>query len=341
MSTTGKSTIAVPQPESGATPFGSHYAAVWDRCFRAGFLSFLAPHPKGGRGLRPKYPSRAMKLGGLIHVGLEHYYMSGPRDPGARDIDVAIDHLEVAAGARAREWTNPEEREQDIAKGRALLYDYHQHWQGDPDVMVVEDKDGPLIERNMVVEVPGSPVPFTCRPDAVVEWNGWVYVMEHKSSSVYGMNRIRTAMLNNIQGSGECYVLNRLYPDLPTQGVLLNVLVKDRSSKSKYQPFERDTATRTEGQLRMFENHHRARMAHIDNLTKRWEVVKDDCGDPWAAGAEVFVATGASTGACEETYGRPCEFLDLCKGVGMEQMQSLGYVAYKEDNPEGEDADSE
>ena len=320
----------------GATPYGSHYAGTWDRCLRKGFLSFLAPHPKGGRGLRLPIPPRALKLGGIVHVGLEHYYRSGPRDPSARDVDYAVAKMEAAAATRAMEWGNPEEREQDIAKARALLFDYHQHWQGDPEVLVVEDKDGPLIERAMEVEVPGCPVPFTCRPDAVVEWRkSWTYVMEHKTSSAWGMNRIRTGMLNNIQGTGECYTLSRLFPHLATQGVLLNVLVKDRSSKSKYQPFERDTAARTEAQLAMFEAHHRARQAHIHDLTTQWQQLTERLGDPWAAGAQVFVASGASIGACEDTYGRPCEFLDLCKGVGMERILAEGLVAYQEANPLG------
>lgn len=328
--------------DEGATPFGSHYAATWDRCERLGFFSFLAPHPKGGRGLKLPVPPRALKLGGLVHVALEHYYASGPRDPGKRDVDYAVAKLEAAAAARSKEWMTPEEREEDLAKGRALLYDYHQFYEGDPEVLVVEDEDGPLIERNMVVEVPGCSVPFTCRPDAVVEWRDWIYVMEHKSSSVWGMNRIRTSMLNSIQGSGECYTLHRMFPDMPVQGVLLNVLVKDRSSKSKYQPFERDTAARTHAQLQMFEAHHVRRMEHIHRLTKAWETLKDDTGDPWWAAAQVFVAGGSSTGACEDTYGRPCQFLDLCKGVGQEEVLSTGFVAYQEaQKRDGEDAFAE
>jgi hypothetical protein len=337
----GGETEAKPQFESGATPFGSHYAGTWDGCERAGFFSFLAPHPKGGRGLKVPLPPRPLKLGGLIHIGLEHYYASGPRDPKARDVDLAVGKMDEAAASRVREWATPEEREEDKAKARGLLYDYHQYWEGDPDVLVVEDAEGPLIERNMIVEVPGCDTPFTCRPDAVVEWKGWVYVMEHKSSSVWGMNRIRTNILNSIQGSGECYTLDRLFPDLPVQGVLLNVLVKDRSSKSKYQPFERDTAARTPAQLEMFGHHHARRMEHIDSMTGRWRTLTDDCGDPWYAASQVFVSTGASTGRCEDTYGRPCQFLDLCKGVGMEQVLAEGFVAYQEAQArDGEDADS-
>ena len=318
---------------TGATAYGSHYLSTWDRCERLGFLSFLAPHPKGGQGLRLQYPPRPLKLGGILHEGWAVYYRSGPRDPEARDIDYAVATLEAAAAARSGEWQTPEMAAEDVAKGRAILYDYHAFWKGDPEVMVVEDAEGPLIEREWVVGVPGCPMPFTCRPDAVVEWGGWVWTMEHKSTTAWGMNNIRTAILNSIQGSGECYTLSKRLPHLPIQGVLLNVALKDRSSKSKYQPFERDTASRTPAQLQMFEHHVRQRHARILHNTATWQVRAEELGDPWAAGAEVFVGTGTSTGACENTYGRPCPMLDLCKGVGMEQLLAQGFVAHHEANP--------
>jgi hypothetical protein len=275
-----------------------------------------------------------VKLGGILHSGWEAYYRSGPRDPSARNIDLAVAALEAAAATRAKEWITDAEREEDVAKGRAILYDYHQFWKGDPDVLVVEDADGPIIERELIVEVEGCPRPFTCRPDAVVEWHDWVYVMEHKSTTAWGVNRLRSSILNSIQGTGECYALRQAFPHLPVQGVLLNVALKDRSSKSKYQPFERDTAARTQAQLEMFEHHVRERHQRILARTAAWERRTHELGDPWRAGAELFVATGSSTGKCEDTYGRPCEFLDLCKGVGMEQVLAEGFVAHHEANPD-------
>jgi hypothetical protein len=132
-----------------------------------------------------------------------------------------------------------------------------------------------------------------------------------------------------------------MYPDLPIQGVMLNVILRDRSSRSKYQPFERDTASRTEGQLQMFEQHHRLRMEQIERLKGRYRTLTDDYGDPWQAAQETFIATGTSTGACEDTYGRPCDFLDVCKGVGMESTLTEGFVAYKEAaRSDGEDGDA-
>ena len=152
-------------------------------------------------------------------------------------------------------------------------------------------------------------------------------MFEHKTTSAYGMNLLRTSMRNNIQGTGECYVLSKVLPHLPVQGVLLNILLKDRSSKSKFSPFERDTCARTPAQLHMFEAGIRARHQHWATQKADWERLTAEMGDPWLAAQHVYVANGASTGACENQYGRPCEFLDLCVGVGMEPTLAQGYVA--------------
>src|SRR3990172_9521034 len=124
-------TPRAPNLTTGATAYGSHYLSTYDRCERLGFLSFLAPHPKGGQGLRLQYPPRPLKLGGILHEGWAAYYRSGPRDPEARDIDYAVATLEAAAAARSGEWQTPEMAAEDVAKGRAILYDYHPFLKGD------------------------------------------------------------------------------------------------------------------------------------------------------------------------------------------------------------------
>lgn len=320
---------------TGATAFGSHYIGTRDRCQRMGFLSFLAPHPKGGNGLRTKLPPGPVKLGGIVHEGIAAYYLSGPEDHTKRDVDYAVAKLEAAAAARANDWATSEEREVDLTKGRALLYDYHHHWRGDPDVLILSDKDGPLVEREWAIEIPGCPNPFTCRPDAIAKWRDWVYVLEHKTTTAYGVSLLRTSMRNNIQGTGECYVISKVLPHLPIQGVLLNILLKDRSSKSKYSPFERDTCARTPAQLAMFEAGVRARHQHWARQEAEWTQLTKELGDPWLAAQQVYAATGASTGACENQFGRPCEFLEMCVGVGMEPILSQGYVARREELPSG------
>ena len=129
-----------------------------------GFLSFMAPHPHGGNGLRPPLPPGPVRLGGIVHEGIAAYYLSGPEDHTKRDVDYAVSKLEAAAAARAKDWHTTEEMSLDVAKGRGLLYDYHQFWKGDPDVTILSDKDGPLVEREWAVEIPGCPSPSPVGP---------------------------------------------------------------------------------------------------------------------------------------------------------------------------------
>lgn len=315
-------------PSQGATAYGSHYFGLLDRCERKWWLSTHAPHPHGGVGLGQEFVSRNLLLGRLVHEATAVYYKSSPTDPTKRSVDQAIATLEAVAASSSGDWRSPEEREEDIAKGKSLLYDYHHFWKGDPEVEVLLDDQGqPIVERELVVPLTYDGLVFTCRPDLVCLWQGrWVYVMEHKTSSVYSVNGLRADMRVSIQGSGECLAIAHHFPKLACQGVLLNIMLKDRSAKSKFAPFERDTATRTQAQLDSFRNQLVARHRRIQHLMAEYED-KAKAGDPWAAGRDTFIPQGMSTGACSNTYGRPCEFLDLCVGVGHEQLNAMGYRA--------------
>lgn len=327
---------------SGATSFGSHFHSQWDGCQKKHFFSKLAPHPTipGGKGLRPSWTAEPLLLGSMFHVGIANYYASGATD-GNYSVETGVAAAEKEAEGRRREWRSPEAFTEALAKSRALLWGYDDNYGPGatvpdyPNLRIYCDAEGPVIEREFKVEVVKGMPPFTCRVDAIVEHQGWLWVFEHKTSAASSVRSLQSNMRTAIQGTGECWVLSKVFPDLPIQGVLLNIIVKDRGVRSKEPSYFRDPISRTAGQLEQFEYDLRNRWTAMERARETYERWLEELGDPWAAGRRTYLASGASHGQCT-AYGRSCDFIDLCAGAGQEHLFSQGFDASS--LPEGPEA---
>lgn len=317
-------------PKGGGTAYGSHFYKLWHSCQRKWWLSMRAPHPDGGEGLRTEHTAGPLLLGSGVHEGLEAYYRSGYSD-GQYNVDAAVRHLETKMGERRGEWRSDTDYQAELAQGRKLLYDYDAWWgpngvQRDyPSMKIVVDEEGPIIEREYRIEVGSGLPPFTCRVDAVVEWQGYRWVLEHKTTAASAVHRIQNSMRTNIQGTGECYVLQQAIGG-SIQGILLNVLVKNRSSRSKEPPFLRVPIARTRPQLEMFAAQLERTALTMDYLNDTYDELVEAGLDPWSAAQQVFVASGSANEQCM-AYNRPCEFIELCAGVGHEDVLTAGFRA--------------
>lgn len=335
-------------PPSGATSFGSHFHSQFDSCQRKWFFSKRAPHPTipGAVGLRPSWTSEPLLIGDMFHIGMANYYASGATD-GNYDVAAAVTAAESAGTNRKGEWRSSESFGEAIAKVRSMLWGYDDFYGAGastpdyPNLSIYCDAEGPVIERELKVEVAKGMPAFTCRVDALVKWNGWLWVFEHKTTSASSARSLQSSMRTSIQGTGECWVLSKLFPELPIQGVLLNVVVKDRGARSKEPSYFRDPIARTTGQLEQFEYDLRNRWAAMERARESYERWLDELGDPWAAARRSYIASGGSNGHCT-SYGRSCEFIDLCASSGQEHLFAQGFdAASTPSNPEAKELASE
>lgn len=320
-------------PPTGATAFGSHFHSEWDKCQKKFWFSRLAPHPtiEGGKGLSVGWAEAPLELGKAVHTGLEHYLLSGATD-GAYDITKAAREAELAFARDRQKWRSSEAYDETLIQLRKLLWGYDDFYgptgtnKDFPEYRIHCDAEGPVVEREFTIDLGPGFHPFTCRVDALVWHRNWLWVYEHKTTAASRASALQSEMRTNIQGSGECFVLKKLFPDLPIQGIMLNVLVKDRGAKSKLPAFFRDPIARTEGQLAVFEHSLKLRLTAMQRAEEVYIRALEDCGDPWEAGSRAYIQSGTANGQCM-AYNRACPYLELCAGAGSEQMFAAGFDA--------------
>lgn len=323
----------------GATVYGSHYWSQWDSCQRQWWLAKRAPHPSGeGEGLTPFGTDRNLLFGRYFHEVMEAYYLSGWED-GRYNLEIALKVGEIKAREYSSEWQDDSAFEEDVAKARRMLTDYHDATGPGatnpdfPGFRIATDKAGkPLVEREFNIHLGGNTY-YTARMDAVVEWAGALYGMEHKTtSSMYYGKDLRASLHLALQVAGQCLVLNS--PEAfevlgrPCAGVVLNVLPKRRVKKPRSgepdPPYFRDTVTYTRAQLAKVRTDLERRQRQQDDANDEYDALVSDGMNPWEAGALVFPATGPQTGSCFK-YNRFCEWYGVCRAVGLEGDVAAGY----------------
>ena len=182
----------------GATLFGSHFLGDWDTCQKYWWFRHRAPHPTGGTGIVPFYKAKPLMIGGAIHDGLAYYLGSGA-DDGNYNLDEAMRGIAEHLVKNERNFKDKSERNDVAVECEQLMENYHE-WYGPggkrqdfPEMRVLVDREGPVIEREFPLPL-GDNFYFTCRVDAIVRYQQWLYVLEHKTSSPYGFSRLMTTM---------------------------------------------------------------------------------------------------------------------------------------------------
>ena len=310
-----------PTPQ-GASAYGTHYLKSWDSCRRKWWLSKRAPHPDG-EGLRPRFTGTPLLIGSGFHDGIEAYYRSGTKGKSDYSKAAALAAAEDTMKARRGEWPDRTSYSEGLGEVLGLLSRYHEWWgpsgpQDDSSILqVVWDDDGPVVEREYSIPIaPGLPN-FTCRVDALVRYRDWLYVLEHKTTTGRGVTALRNRMDLDSQATAECLVLQHHFPDEPIHGVLLNMVLKGHSTRSKFAPFLRDQFARTAYQMEQLKRDIANKFTEIQRVNSNYDwLVNSDGLSPWDAAAQVFHLTGTSNGHCF-AYNRQCEYAELCKSVGL------------------------
>lgn len=329
-----------PSEVTGASEFGSHFITTFRDCPMKWYNSYRRPHPtiEGGVGLDFTFTPVPLMVGWLTHQGLESYYRSGWQD-GAYDLELAFEAVESGVANRAAEFQSPEMREDCIAQTRALLTTYHD-WYGPggaspdwPNLKVLHDNEGsPLIEREFRIDMGYGGYVYTARLDTVVEFSGYVYALEHKTTAASAVGRLFQRMSMDTQATGQAFLLDQLFETTkPKQGILINALVK-RVARGK-PPCLRHPVNYTQAHFKKFRLDVISTLQKIDEACEKYEDLLNGGMDHNEAASQVFVQ---HTGQCVG-FG-PCTFLPICQNIGSEDSMATNLRAKKINRPNEETA---
>lgn len=307
-----------PQPQSSASRFGSHYLNLWRACPMKWYRQYLQPHPSGGMGLEATTTAEPLLLGSAFHEGLASWYATGWRD-GQYDVARACADLHSKMHTRYKEFEDEESFVAIITQAQELIRRYADHfgpggmvpeW---PELRILSDTEGqPIIEREYEYPLGYDDFTFTARVDALCEFNGYPYVLEHKTSSAAGVSRLLTGMGTNLQCSGQIWLLSKCLGTTPT-GTLVNVVVKNPGRAAGSRRFDRTIVTRSQAELAKFETDAIRTLRAIREATDEYQTLVQAGMDPDTASRQVFLM---NTQECVRYSA--CPYFGICKALGSE-----------------------
>lgn len=306
---------------------------TWWRCPKLWYFTYL--HPYGETtGIETKYTGSPLMIGSGVHIGLTAYYSAGPEGPDW-SMDAGLDAARRMFAARRDEFESDERWAADLAETERILRgyatEYAREW---PDLKPL------AIERTYSLTLRSGHI-LSVRPDMMAENFGMLVAVEHK---VPGANKVVSTIGSaslGAQGLVQAAVLRA--HDMPTNGQLLNILVRGDYRKLKAgtmyttptKPYQRhvidfapvsvdyilDLASRTCNDI----------MAAV----YRWGLLRDDGMAPLEAARVAFPMAGLFNGMCHQGF-RPCDMALLCGAPGREQSTlAINYRVrtYKSDVP--------
>jgi hypothetical protein len=305
--------------EKGGSLIGNSYLSLIATCPLKWFNAYARPC-EGQRGIRARFRSEHLIKGGIFHEAIAELYLSGCRDgedTGEWDIERAKAKLDEECLKATDEYPNEAKLEEDRLMMTAMLTNYYaKYGPGGPAqdypvvVKVLHDEEGePLIEREFRVDLGYQDYVFTMRADLLIEHHGQPVIMEHKTSAAgfWPQQRLNT-IHTDAQMTGQCFVMDCLFPGQVLDGVLCNVVIK----KGKTEIAMRALTNRDAADFEVFRLSSLDILQQIDHrmngfnedLEKGWEM--EDAVRRW------FPDHGQRTGACT-AYVSGCEFQHLCR----------------------------
>jgi hypothetical protein len=181
---------------------------------------------------------------------------------------------------------------------------------------ILGSEDGPLVEQDFRFELkPGYW--YTGRLDAIALVRGEVVVLEHKTTSAYGI-RPRTASLpHDSQFTGEIWLAQQALPDVKVDSCCVNIVLKDRSPNSKYSVAVRETTRRNPQQIDDWKQGACSIIDQINDAVGAFEESLKAGTPKFRAEAQWFPKHGERNGNCT-AYNSVCIFSDLCAIPHME-----------------------
>ncbi|KKK50974.1 hypothetical protein LCGC14_3119650, partial [marine sediment metagenome] len=252
-----------------------------------------------------------------LHEGLEEWYQSRCRDgedTGEANIERALEAANTYWGQRAGELEDPDLLKPAMDETSLILRRYHD-WYGPggktpeyPQLKVLFDDAGePMIERYFEVKLPGMD-PYTVRTDLIAQYNQFIVGVDHKSSKASWVKQLLLMAQMDAQFTGELAGL-REETNLPLNGILINVLVKDRKTGP---PFERELVNRTDAEIEVFKHHVAHDFDLVDRFRAEYERLLTTGVDNDTAFNLAYPQWGKVTGHCTAYYRR-CEYWGLCQ----------------------------
>jgi hypothetical protein len=330
------------QTEFGASPVGNSYLALFANCPKAWYNNYLRPIPTTGRegeplvtqGISPMSTALPLVEGDIFHTGLEAWYLSGCRDgadTGEYDTDQGLTAAESKWSSRKRHYETDVDEGESWANMQTLLLNYFERYgpNGDspdfPTVMVAHDGEGkPLVEREFKSDLPYGNYYYTMRADLVVLHRGYLKMGEHKTSVASFLGQRLKSTHYDSQMTGQCWVMRENFPDTPLNGVWVNVIVKFRSAKSKFDIAERETTTRSQFQLDNFPLGAADILQQIDDRVGDFHRNLGDGVDKEMAAQLSFPDHGTRSGRCF-AFNRYCDYFNLCQNPGREETILSNY----------------
>lgn len=251
--------------------FDSSALKCFARCPRKFYWRYI-------RQLVPKhYKPAPLNFGSAIHEAMRIWYAE-------QDIDGAIEIFHKIWEDRFGDDKRTHE------KGEKILKKYAETYPKEPFEIIGEP------EMGFTVDLEGNE--YVGRFDLVIEWNGEMYVLDHKTSSRMGYNYFHRYR-PDFQMTGYTWAAEQVF-DRPCAGVMINVLY---FTKTKID-FFRDTSPRMPHEKQEFVTYATNRMANIKarnpDRMKDWEQKWVACTD-WGT----------------------CQFRELCISAEPERLVPL------------------
>lgn len=175
-------------------------------------------------------PKTALEFGKAIHEALAVRYA----DPEPNYVDSAMESRQIERLAKSFEGIEiPEGEFRTYDRAVQMLQEYNKRYPMEP-FKVLKTKDGkPAVELSFAVPLgmaDNIPIVWTGRIDLIVEWDGQVWIGDHKTTSMLGANYF-SEFYNSAQMSGYIWAASKLL-GIPVRGVFINALANRRPTKT-------------------------------------------------------------------------------------------------------------
>ena len=338
---------------AGGTRIGSTYLATAASCWQEWFDLYLRPYEgaRDGRdngnsnsgscnnsderlpgtqafiGIKPIYTPHFLLTGNTLHEGLEALYLSGCRDgedTGEWDLEAALAAADKHHIEHLSRYEQHSRAEEALAVVHWVLENYMETvgpGGSDPDypkMKVLHDTEGqPLVEREFTVQTGYSDYYFTTKPDLLVELDGKLFSLDHKSNAAridWVMDRLNSITMDP-QFVGEFAALTELFPDVKISGAMINLLCKKKPSNKEIQAIMRRSTSFNEFDLLCYKDEVRDLLEQIDERVDKFNGLLDSGWPLEGAASKCFPRHGTRTGRCNAFAG--CVFKDLCEHKDM------------------------
>ena len=247
------------------------------------------------RNLVGKKTQTAPEFGKCIHSALDVWFST-------RDINTTVRVFKESFVE------NPDDTKRTLVMGEWILRNYAEKYAAEPFKVIAT-------EQTFELDLPNGNK-HTGRIDKIIDWDGAIYVMDHKTTSQLGpqfFNKFKP----NLQMSGYVWAARRLgftnCSGILVDGILVASGLLEASRRARLTPLARDISTRSEEEL------------------KEWEhtvlEIHDDIGECEGSG----VWTPNFDACCD--YGE-CPYRRICVEDGEVREKVIGMDFIKEEwNP--------